>query len=53
MSLCHFLQALKIMFFSNDPQLSSTLELLSTLSILNKGECIHLMGVIKTNSVGI
>lgn len=47
------LQALKITFFFKDPQLNGTLELLSTLSVLNKGECIHLIGVIKTNSVGI
>ena len=53
MSLYCSLQGLKIMFFFNDPQLNGTLELLGTLSILNKGECIHLIRVIKTNTVGI
>lgn len=52
-SLYHSLQALKIMFFSNGPPLNGTPELLGILSILNNGECIHLIGVIKTNSLGI
>lgn len=43
----------KRMFFFNDPLLNGTLELLRTLLILNKGQCIYLIRVIKTNCVGI
>lgn len=47
MILCYSLQVLKIMFFFNDSQLNGPPELLTILTIYNKGECSHQKSVVK------